>query len=64
MEYSISILSRAESWRAPFQGANQSLVLWAKSEAVGYAVKRTEKNTELRRQNSEYGIRLGLSRKI
>jgi hypothetical protein len=26
LQHSISMLSRAESWRAPFQGANQSLV--------------------------------------
>jgi hypothetical protein len=29
------------------------LVLWARSEAVGYAVKRADKNPEFRRQNSE-----------
>jgi hypothetical protein len=31
----------------------ENLILWAKSEAAGYAVKRADKNTELRRQNSE-----------
>jgi len=31
----------------------ENLVLWARSEAVGYAVKRADKNTEFRRQNSE-----------
>jgi len=30
-----------------------NLVFWANSEVVGYAVKRADKNTELRRQNSE-----------
>ena len=30
LQYSISMLSRAKLWRAPFQGANQSLVLWAR----------------------------------
>ena len=28
-QHSISMLTRAESWRAPFQGANQSQVFWA-----------------------------------
>jgi hypothetical protein len=31
----------------------ENLVLWARSEAVGYAVKRADKNPEFRRQNSE-----------
>jgi hypothetical protein len=37
---------------------------WARIEAVGYAVKRADKNPEFRSQNSEKGIRLWLSRKI
>ncbi len=37
---------------------------WARSKIVCYAVKRADKNTELRRQNSEKSIRLRLSRKI
>ena len=28
-QYSINMLSTVASWRAPFQGANQSQVLWA-----------------------------------
>jgi hypothetical protein len=29
LQHSISMLNRAELWRAPFQGANQSQALWA-----------------------------------
>ena len=34
----------------------ENQVFWARSEAVGYAVKRVEKNTELRRQNTLFDV--------
>jgi hypothetical protein len=37
----------------PIYYSSENLVLWARSEIIGYAVKRADKNTEVRRQNSE-----------
>jgi hypothetical protein len=48
------MLRRAESWRAPFQGANQSRALWTRIfTPFGYMVKNIElahhiKNSPLR----------------
>jgi hypothetical protein len=39
--------------KAVFYSKIENLVVWSRSEAVGYAVKRADKNTEVRRQNSE-----------